>query len=190
MLGYLGVLLGKLIKAAVSRQREFLADASSVQFTRNPGGIAGALKKIGGLADGSRISDAHAEEASHMFFGDALAGSFFNMLATHPPLAERIRALDPTSTAASPRSRWSRTTTPRKLGNRGRNCPSPFPPRCLATAGAVMGLDAGRMVDQIGRPQTEHLDHAGQIVGGLPPTLLDCRPGAVFRPGGRLSRCS
>jgi Zn-dependent protease with chaperone function len=95
VLGYLGVFLGNLIKAAVNRQREFLADASAVQFTRYPGGIAGALKKIGGLADGSRIREAHAHEVSHMFFGDAFAGSFFNLLATHPPLAARIRALEP-----------------------------------------------------------------------------------------------
>ncbi len=89
------MLLGNLIKAAISRQREFLADASSVQFTRNPAGLAGALKKIGGLAEGSRIRDAHAHEISHMFFGDAFAGSFFNLFATHPPLEERIRLLDP-----------------------------------------------------------------------------------------------
>ena len=95
ILGYLGVLLGNIIKAAISRQREFLADASSVQFTRNPGGLAGALKKIGGLAEGSRINDPHAHEISHMFFGDAFAGSIFNLFATHPPLEERIRLLDP-----------------------------------------------------------------------------------------------
>ena len=93
--GYLGVFLGNLIKAAVNRQREFLADASAVQFTRYPGGIAGALKKIGGLPDGSRVREAHAHEVSHMFFGDAFAGSFFNLLASHPPLVTRIRALEP-----------------------------------------------------------------------------------------------
>ena len=75
VIGYVGVFFGNLIKAAVSRQREFLADASAVQFTRNPDGIAGALKKIGALAEGSRIEDAHAEEASHMFFGEAVAAS-------------------------------------------------------------------------------------------------------------------
>ena len=91
----LGVFFGNLIKAAISRQREFLADASAVQFTRYPGGIAGALKKIGGLDEGSRIRDAHASEISHMFFGDAFAGSFFRLFATHPPLDERIRALEP-----------------------------------------------------------------------------------------------
>jgi Zn-dependent protease with chaperone function len=95
VIGYIGVIFGKLIKAAVSRQREYLADASAVQFTRYPGGIAGALKKIGGLAEGSRIKDGHAEECSHLFFGDAFAGSLFNLLSTHPPLADRIQRIDP-----------------------------------------------------------------------------------------------
>lgn len=67
--GWIGVIFGRLIQAAVSRQREFLADASSVQFTRNPAGITGALKKIGGLSYGSKLQAAHADEASHMFFG-------------------------------------------------------------------------------------------------------------------------
>ena len=97
VIGYVGVFFGNLIKAAVSRQREFLADASAVQFTRNPDGIAGALKKIGAVAEGSRIQDPHAEEASHMFFGDALSGwtELFGLLATHPPLVERIKRIDP-----------------------------------------------------------------------------------------------
>jgi Zn-dependent protease with chaperone function len=97
VIGYAGVFFGNLIKAAVSRQREFLADASAVQFTRNPEGIAGALKKIGALAEGSRIEDAHAEEASHMFFGNAVegVGQLFGLLSTHPPLVERIRRIDP-----------------------------------------------------------------------------------------------
>src|SRR5579864_2016223 len=98
ILGYVGVFFGSLIKAAVSRQREFLADASSVQFTRNPEGIAGALKKIGALSEGSLIHDPHAEEASHMFFSSALSQvrELFGLLATHPPLEERIRRIDPT----------------------------------------------------------------------------------------------
>ena len=103
ILGWLGVFFGKLIKAAISRQREFLADASSVQFTRQPGGITGALKKIGGLADGSRIRDQHAHEVSHMFFGDAFAGTLFNFFATHPPLERRIRALEPAVRRPLPR---------------------------------------------------------------------------------------
>jgi Zn-dependent protease with chaperone function len=95
IIGSIGVLFGHLIKSAVSRQREFLADASAVQFTRNPDGIGGALKKIGGLAYGSRIEDPHAEEASHMFFANGLKASFSEAFATHPPLAQRIKAIDP-----------------------------------------------------------------------------------------------
>ncbi|MCB1065902.1 MAG: M48 family metalloprotease [Verrucomicrobiae bacterium] len=92
LIGYVGLFFGKLIKAAVSRQREFLADASAVQFTRNPDSIAGALKKIGGLKYGSKIRNPMAEEASHLFFGNALGSS---LMATHPPLTERIRRLLP-----------------------------------------------------------------------------------------------
>jgi Zn-dependent protease with chaperone function len=95
VVGYLGVLAANLIKAAVSRQREFLADSSAVQFTRNPDGIGGALKKIGGLSAGSRVEDAHAEEASHMFFACGLKSSMAGAFATHPPLEQRIRAIDP-----------------------------------------------------------------------------------------------
>ena len=94
ILGYVGVFFGNLIKAAVCRQREFLADASAVQFTRNPDGIAGALKKIGALAEGSRVAGPEAEEASHLFFGDAV-GHLLSTFATHPPLVERIRRIDP-----------------------------------------------------------------------------------------------
>lgn len=104
IVGYVGVFFGKLIKAAVSRQREFLADASAVQFTRNPDGIAGALKQIGGTALQSRIKDAHAEEASHMFFGDALTGSFLNLFSTHPPLAERVKRIDPSFNGRFPKA--------------------------------------------------------------------------------------
>jgi hypothetical protein len=95
VIGAAGTFCGNLIKAAVSRQREFLADAASVQFTRNPAGIANALKKIGGVPQGSAIANAHAVEMSHMFFGQAIRLLFGGMMATHPPLAERIRAIEP-----------------------------------------------------------------------------------------------
>jgi Zn-dependent protease with chaperone function len=93
LIGSIGVLFAKLIKAAVSRQREFLADASAVQFTRNPDGIAGALYKIGHLT--ARLQTPRAEEASHMFFGNGLGDSFTSMFATHPPIDERIKAVSP-----------------------------------------------------------------------------------------------
>ena len=139
-----GVFLGKLIKSAISRQREFLADASSVQFTRNPSGITGALKKIGGQAEGSRIRDGHAEEISHMFFGDAFAGTFFNLFATHPPLEQRIRAFEPefdgrfpevqplaiaAEAVEEPPVRAGRplAATPGPIGVPPRPCPRPWP---------------------------------------------------------------
>src|SRR5690606_28963199 len=81
--------------AAVSRQREFLADASAVQFTRNPDGIAGALKKIGGYKNGSKLEASHSAEFSHMFFGQGVSTAFNAMMATHPPLPERIRRIEP-----------------------------------------------------------------------------------------------
>ena len=96
VLGYIGVFFGKLIKAAASRQREYLADAAAVQFTRNPDGIAGALKKIGALGAGSRIVHPRAEELSHLYFASGLTSSFAGLFATHPPLVERIRRIDPT----------------------------------------------------------------------------------------------
>jgi Zn-dependent protease with chaperone function len=94
VIGYTGTFFGNLIKAAVSRQREFLADASAVQFTRNPDGIAGALKKIGASSAGSTLHNHHAAEFSHMYFSQGVK-LFFNMMATHPPLSERIKRIQP-----------------------------------------------------------------------------------------------
>lgn len=93
IVGSIGVFFGNLIKAAVSRQREFLADASAVQFTRNPQGIAGALWKIGRFQ--SRLSSPHAHEASHLFFGNGVADSWIALFATHPPPDDRLKAIDP-----------------------------------------------------------------------------------------------
>lgn len=91
VIGSIGVFFGRVIQAGISRQREFLADASAVQFTRNPDGVAGALKKIGGLSLGGKLKTAKASEASHMMFSDA--GLFSFGLATHPPLDVRIKAI-------------------------------------------------------------------------------------------------
>ncbi|MEE9100304.1 M48 family metallopeptidase [Pseudomonas nitroreducens] len=92
VLGYVGTFFGQLIKASVSRQREFLADASAVQFTRDPSTIAGALKKIGSNPFGALLSAPRAAEFSHMYFGDGVGSSWFD---THPPLKERIRRVEP-----------------------------------------------------------------------------------------------
>lgn len=122
IIGYVGVFFGRLIKSAVSRQREFLADASAVQFTRNPEGVAGALKKIGGLVHGSGIQNPRAEEISHLFFANGMAHAKLNLssgrpvgrrpapqlhssvsfMATHPPLSDRISRIDPSFNGVFP----------------------------------------------------------------------------------------
>ena len=94
LIGYIGLFFGRMIKAGVSRTRERLADASAVQFTRQTAGLAGALKKIGGLHEGSRLTErGDAEEVSHMLFGDGVG--FSGLFATHPNIVERIQALEP-----------------------------------------------------------------------------------------------
>ncbi|MBR4102691.1 MAG: M48 family metallopeptidase, partial [Thermoguttaceae bacterium] len=97
VIGSIGVFFSNVIRAAISRQREFLADASAAQFTRNPAGLAGALKKIGALAGGSRVNAARSAEMAHLFFGSVFSGGFMESLfRTHPDLTERIRRLEPT----------------------------------------------------------------------------------------------
>lgn len=95
IIGYIAYFFGRMVQAAVSRQREFLADASAVQFTRNPGGIAGALKKIGGYALGSSVISTRSTEIGHFFFAQGFRSGFTGLWSTHPPLDQRIRAIDP-----------------------------------------------------------------------------------------------
>ena len=95
IIGYVGYFFGRLIQAAISRQREYLADAAAVQFTRNPLGVSGALKKIGGYSLGSRLDSAAAAQIGHFFFAQSFRAGFTQLWATHPPLEERIRTIDP-----------------------------------------------------------------------------------------------
>jgi Zn-dependent protease with chaperone function len=95
IIGYVGYFFGRIIQAAVSRQREFLADASAVQFTRNPVGLSGALKKIGGYALGSSLQTSKAAAIGHFFFAQSFRSGLTGLWATHPPLNERIRAIEP-----------------------------------------------------------------------------------------------
>lgn len=99
LVGYVGFFFGRLIQSAVSRQREYLADASAVQYTRNPHGIAGALAKIGGFTNQedsrSILEHQKTDQVEHMMFSLAVAPSFFQMFATHPPIEKRIKAIDP-----------------------------------------------------------------------------------------------
>jgi Zn-dependent protease with chaperone function len=92
-IGYIGQLTGRMIKAAISRQREYLADASAVQFTRDKDGIGGALKKIAAWTHGSTLTDAGAEEVSHMLFANGLQKNLSGLFATHPPIQDRIKRI-------------------------------------------------------------------------------------------------
>ena len=183
VVGAIGVFFGKLIKAAVSRQREYLADSAAVQFTRYPAGIAGALKKIGGLAAGSRIKDVHAEEVSHMFFGDALMGTLFNIFATHPPLAARIARLDPTFDGTFPAvSALAEELSPAEVAG------AVVPPTQQGAAAAAaafaeaaaaqpgrartISVDPHGMMGQVGRPGAAHLAYAATMTASLPPPLV------------------
>lgn len=94
VLGSIGVFLGRVLQACVSQRREYLADATAVAFTRDPRGLANALRKIAATSTGSKIEDEHAEEARHMYFAEA-SGRDAQLFDTHPPIFDRIRALDP-----------------------------------------------------------------------------------------------
>ncbi|MBF0436472.1 MAG: M48 family metalloprotease [Magnetococcales bacterium] len=108
-LGSLALFFNRLIQAAVARQREHLADASAIQYSRNPQGLSQALQKIGGFCSGSRIRDSLSEEYRHFYFSQTSVPSMFDWTDTHPSLHERIRLLDPSFTGTFPRliqGRW------------------------------------------------------------------------------------
>ncbi len=183
VVGYLGVLAANLIKAAVSRQREFLADASAVQFTRNPDGIGGALKKIGGLAAGGRLDNPHAEEASHMFFASGLRAKMAGAFATHPPLDQRIRAIDKhwdgrfpelglpemsSSGAGGPRSGVAAFAGAEVSAGGGSAPPAPA---AAQGAAAAASLNAAAM-EGIGALRGEQVEHARGLYGSIPEAWL------------------
>jgi len=148
LVGWIGVFFGKLIKAAVSRQREFLADASSVQYTRNPEGLAGALAKIAKFS--SRIENPRAEEASHMFFGNGIGDPWMALFATHPPIEERIAEIAPgfDIAAAKEKAPAAPPPLPKKqtaVGGRLAESLLPGQPRVAEAAALLAGLpDAAR----------------------------------------------
>lgn len=170
VIGYIGVFFARLIKSAVSRQREFLADAASVQFTRNPEGIAGALKKIGGFITGGEISNPNAEDASHFFFADGLKHAFFNLMSTHPPLTERIRRIDPAFDGTFPATAAKMTfiadheisamdeTAVRMADNR-------------PSSARAITLDPDRAIKTVGRMDAECLNNAGRWLASLPTVI-------------------
>ncbi|RJP77778.1 MAG: hypothetical protein C4522_14620 [Desulfobacteraceae bacterium] len=159
VIGYIGVLIGRLIQSAVSRQREYLADASAVQFTRSTG-IAGALKKIGGLVAGSKIKSPAAGEACHMFFGKAVS-SFF---ATHPPLLDRIQKIEPgfkgdfaavsAAPAAVDAQGWLQSMSSFSAG-----------------AGQDISIDADTVMNQIGNITPENVAYSASVLAAIPGAI-------------------
>ncbi len=165
-IGFIGVFFGKLIKSAVSRQREFLADASAVQFTRNPDGISGALKRIGGFNASSRIKNTHAEEASHFFFSNGLKSSFMDAMATHPPLPERIKRIDPSFNGdfkSSPPHKHKKDTTAGISGFTATESASDI----------VYAIEPDAVVETVGTPQQEHINHAISIISSIPENIAN-----------------
>lgn len=178
VIGWIGVFFGRLIKAGVSRQREFLADAAAVQFTRNPSGISGALQKIGGFGPGSRIQSRRAEEASHLFFADGLKKHLLGMTATHPPLTERIRRIDPSFDGEFPEVEWpeEKVEAPATPEERRRVVPDVVGGAILAGAGAGAGagaVAAGEVVDAVGTLDTDRIAYAAALLDELPPQLRE-----------------
>lgn len=182
VVGYVGVLFGKIIKAAVSRQREYLADAAAVQFTRNPAGIAGALKRIAGY--GSGIGHPRAEEASHMFFGSGMALS--RMFATHPPIDDRIRRVDPAFNPELARMQADAAAT--RDDSAAEHIAHELEMATAGFAGAHDGRAAGASVAlspqaftaSVGTVGPEHVEYAHRLLATLPAGLID----ALHQPAG------
>ena len=193
VIGYVGVFFGRLIKSAVSRQREFLADASAVQFTRNPDGIAGALKKIGGLVHGSRIESPKAEEVSHLFFSDGRHGkaapllstrsrktpSAFSFMATHPPLETRIQHIDPSFDGRFPAVHFPskealETRDQKELAASAAPAaakPAASTPSGGAPAVPIIPVIPQQMTQLFGKLTEAHLAYATLLLSGLPSKL-------------------
>jgi len=168
ILGGIGVFFARVIKASVSRQREYLADASSVQFTRQTEGLANALKKIGGFDVGSHLQATDPEEVSHMLFGTG--SKLSGMFATHPPLTERIQALDPhfkpgDYPVVDPGARRTATAERPAVGlYEGVTT--------AMAAGSAAGLSES-ISDMVGDPETEHVEFATRLRRSVPELLYD-----------------
>ena len=172
IVGYIGVIFGRIIKSAVSRQREYLADASAVQFTRQTDGIAGALKKIGYGAS-SIIVDSDGEEISHMLFANGLR-SYLNLYATHPPIEQRIRALEADFDAEfylreAVKQVADHEQAPENQG--GAKEESDAQDRLNRLMQAVLILTPGAVSDSIGNPNDTHIQHAAELRRLIPPQI-------------------
>jgi hypothetical protein len=172
--GSIGLPFVRLIKSAICREREWLADAAAVQFTRYPAGIAGALKKIGGLYKQGRLDTPHAETASHLYFANSSFFPWFGFLSTHPPLAKRILAIDPafdgqfTKVKALPPSQFEREQA----------CDN-----AIAQVMAIERTNPEVFMSGTGSLTIEHIRRAAALRLGLPGKVT-----AVFRsPAGAMA---
>lgn len=169
ILGGIGVFFARLIKSSVSRQREYLADASAVQFTRQSEGIANALKKIGGYSEGSAIKESDPEEVSHMLFGSG--SGLRGMFATHPPLVDRIKALEP----SFDETQFPRVDARREFMDRAGESRSAAFAGEVTSAFASSGTKvlADSIAETVGRPRTEHIEFARELRQAIPESLYD-----------------
>jgi len=177
LLGYIGLFFGRLIQAAVSRARESLADASAVQFTRDPAGLRGALVKIGALSQGSRIVEADAEEVAHMLFAPGVKRLF----ATHPELVDRIRSIDPRfdpSEFDEMRARLAAQDARAEAAAEQELRPSSAE-RLQDLIGAGVAIAPAAVAGLVGNPGTAHVALAQDIRASLPAALVE----AAARPG-------
>lgn len=167
-IGSIGVLFGRMIQSAVSRQRELLADASAVQFTRDTDGLVVALKKIGGASSRSYLQAPQADEASHIFFSEAIRRMrlFTRVFRTHPPLEERIRRLEPQWDG-----RFIEVSLPQIAD--GMSTPPDAPPDdVMAFAEAPSEEAVNQAVEHIGSPRPAQINFARSLHAALPPHWL------------------
>jgi Zn-dependent protease with chaperone function len=174
-LGSAGLLCARLIKAKVSRSREFLADASAVQFTRSASGIAGALKKIGGLSAGSQLQNNSAEEYRHMLFGSNMNHS--SVFDTHPDLTDRIRRIEP-AFIASQFEKIAKASVARRFYQSNDEPASAAAMLGFAGVGAQPsdnGITRPAFVStvlaQVASPEAPHIERAKVIRHGFAPEL-------------------
>jgi Zn-dependent protease with chaperone function len=177
IIGYIGLVFARLIKAAVSRQREFLADASSVQFTRNPDGIAGALDQIHLSANGALIANRHAEDMSHMFFGQSVKLRLAGLFETHPPIGERIRRVHPRFEPSAYRPRRDPGPAvgevPAEAAGFAGSDATAVPPagRRRVDVGMAWKRDASQSAALVGSMQGSKIDTAARLIAALPAGL-------------------
>lgn len=170
IIGYVGSFMGRLIQSAVCRQKEFLADDSAVQFTRNPGGLAGVLKKIGGYISGSKINSESASQASHLFFGESHVVSLFpKFLATHPPLNERIKRLDPHFNGVFPKVKADSSIQYAQV----KSAPISgfYEAEPVAQKTASVAVTPADIIRQVGKPTEDSLVQSKAIIASIPDEL-------------------